>query len=165
MPVRMKRLPRFETLPRLVQDRTAFIINHLYLVIRNRVRRLPELREFHVNLRERLVLEMLYVSGPAGIPQHVLGGYLDIQPTVTTKMLDSLEKRHLVTRTVNPVNRKENLVALTDPYGLYFVKRMLDAVNANTETVSARLTPEYLDDFARMAQRLIAALEENTGEG
>jgi hypothetical protein len=39
------------------------------------------MREFGINLRERLVLEMLYFSGPDGLPQHVIGGHFGMPPS------------------------------------------------------------------------------------
>jgi DNA-binding MarR family transcriptional regulator len=151
-------IPPYDSLPEGVRDRPDFLIHHIYILSRAWVRQAQDMREFDVNIRERLLLEMLSYKE---LPQHVILAHLDIQPTVNTKLIDKLEKRQLVERRVNPVNRKENLVSLTDPYGRDFVRRMLEVTDAKIERIRTALPDGALLDFTRLASRVITEMEKD----
>jgi DNA-binding MarR family transcriptional regulator len=132
---RQRILPYHSLLDR-IQVRLDFLLNHLYLISRASFDQ-PHMSEFGVNMREGMALEMLY-SSKNGLPQHVLGAFLNINPNVNVKLIDKLECRSLVERRTNPTNRKENLVSLTET-GMAFVERMLRAVDAKNRDVLAGL--------------------------
>ena len=76
-----KQLDSYRSLPEGVQERLDFLFNHLYIRSKIWVGQARQMREFGINLRERLVLEMLYFSGPDGLPQHVIGGHFGMPPS------------------------------------------------------------------------------------
>jgi len=122
-----------------------------------------EMREFNVDLRERLILEMLYAAGTHGMSQHVIGAFFDVRPPVISKKLESMETRYFITRNVNPSSRREKLVCLTEPYGRDFVRRMLEVTDAHTEEVRAALPDGELREFTRVAVLVITEMEEDLG--
>jgi DNA-binding MarR family transcriptional regulator len=153
----------YSSLPEGLQERPDFVFYHLYFLSRAWVRQAREMREFGINLRERLVLEMLYTAGKDGIAQHVIGDHFAFQASVISQFLDRLEKHYFITRNLNPCNKKEKLVCLTEPYGRDFVRRMLEVTDAHTEEMRAALPDGELREFTRVAVLVITEMEKDLG--
>jgi DNA-binding MarR family transcriptional regulator len=149
----------YSSLPEGVYERPDLLFHHLYIRSKKRIRQAREMREFDVNFREYLLLEMLYAAGELGIAQHVIGAYFDVKPSVTSKLIDRMEKRYFVERKLNPSNKKEKLVCLTEPYGLDFARRMLEVTDAHTEEVRAALPDGALQEFTRVALLMVRSSE------
>jgi DNA-binding MarR family transcriptional regulator len=139
---------------------TSIPIYALYIRSKKRwIRQAREMREFDIKFRERLLLEMLYAVGEQGMPQHVMGAYLDVKPNVTSELIDRMEKRYFVERNLNPSNKREKLVCLTEPYGRDFVRRMLEVTDAHIEEVRAALLDGALQEFTRVAELVITKMD------
>jgi DNA-binding MarR family transcriptional regulator len=143
----------------VLHERPDLLFHHLYIRSKRWIKQTREMREFDIKFRELLLLEMLYPKGEQGMPQHVIGEYFDVKPSVTSKLIDRMEKRYFVERNLNPSNKKEKLVCLTEPYGRDFVRRMLEVTDAHTEEVRASLPDGALREFTRVALLMIRSSE------
>jgi DNA-binding MarR family transcriptional regulator len=84
-----------------------------------------------------------------------LGARLSIDPPYTTLVVDDLERRGLVARTVNPEDRRSKLVTVT-PAGAEAAERAQRIQNAPPSPLRD-LDPDDLDALARIVGALVAA--------
>jgi DNA-binding MarR family transcriptional regulator len=149
----------YSSLPEGLHERPDLLFYHLYIRSKRWIKQNREMREFDINFRELLLLEMLYARGEQGMPQHVIGEFFDVKPSDTSGLIDRMEKRYFVERNLNPSNKKEKLVCLTEPYGRDFVRRMLKVTDAHTEEVRAALPDGALQEFTRVALLMVRSSE------
>ena len=82
------------------------------------------LRQDQFNVRgnyQRLHVLKLLVRCPQ--TQAKLSEYLEVNPSVMSKLIDNLEQRDLVTRTIDPEDRRRMVITLTDG-GREFQRKM-----------------------------------------
>lgn len=83
--------------------------------LRNKLHRLLKLRyaeaEFGVTVEEAILLYMLHANTNQILQNIAIA--TGKNKSVIMRMIDSLEEKGLVTRTVNPQDRRENLLAIT----------------------------------------------------
>lgn len=73
--------------------------------------------------------------------------------SVAMRMIDSLEAKGLVKRTVNPDDRRENLLSTTDR-GKKVVALYLDIEKKLSEELLAGIDPEKLSVFAEVLEKI-----------
>lgn len=78
--------------------------------------------------------------------------------SVAMRMIDSLESKGLVKRTVNPDDRRENLLSTTDR-GKEVVRLYLDIEKRLSEELLAGIPPEKLSVFAEVLEKISEKVE------
>ena len=112
------------------------------------------LEEYGVTPTQTGVLAALWEG--AQTPKQIAEALRLEGPTVSG-VLDRMEKKGLLTRTVNPANRREVRVALT-PAGL----ALKEPVNAAIEETERRLLSRYSPEEAAAFKKILRALLEDT---
>ena len=142
-------------LPDSLAGRTAFLLR----LATARAEEMGEaaLRDQGISGREYGVLELLAHRSPR--TQIDLGRELHIDRTTGAALLAGLESRGLVRRTVDPANRRANLVSLTAD-GESLRARASAVLAACDDRFQARLSPE---DRAAMRRILRSLLDDRVG--
>lgn len=137
-------------LPDSLTGRTAFLLR----LATARAEEMGEeaLRDEGVSGREYGVLELLAHRSPR--TQIDLGRELHIDRTTGAALLAGLEARGLVHRTVDPANRRANLVTLT-PAGETLRARASSVLAACDDRFQARLSAEERAAMRAMLHRLL----------
>ncbi|WP_067536276.1 MarR family winged helix-turn-helix transcriptional regulator [Nocardia crassostreae] len=92
----------------------------------------------------------------APLRMSALADRLGIVPRSATTVVDTLEAAGLVTRTIDPSNRRATLVTLTDP-GCAVLTRMSDARRRAAQDLFARLPPERRETLRAILAELDTA--------
>lgn len=87
-------------------------------------------------------------------PQDLISKSYMLDKTTVAKSLQSLEQRGLITRTVNPENRRQNLINLTDA-GKDLIKDSANVYNDWVDKVSEALTEKEQEQFDKMLTKLL----------
>jgi DNA-binding MarR family transcriptional regulator len=95
------------------------------------------------------------------ISQADLARATDTDPTLTGRALETLIERDWVRRTRSEEDRRQYLLELS-PAGQRARKRVEEARDRVVEQVVAALSERDLDDFDRIARKLLAAFEGST---
>ncbi|MFC5065562.1 MarR family winged helix-turn-helix transcriptional regulator [Actinomycetospora atypica] len=142
-------------LPESLAGRTAFLLR----LATARAEEMGEaaLRDEGISGREYGVLELLAHRSPRS--QIDLGRELHVDRTTGASLLAGLEARGLVRRTVDPANRRANLVTLTAA-GEALRARASDVLAACDDRFQARLSGE---ERAAMRRMLRSLLDEGVG--
>ncbi|MBZ9712636.1 MarR family winged helix-turn-helix transcriptional regulator [Deinococcus multiflagellatus] len=107
----------------------------------------------------RDLLFTLYRSAPPeGLPASEVAALLAVSPATVTGSADRLEARGLLTRTLDPQDRRSWRLALTDA-GRALVQAHLPEHLAFEEQLLAALTPEERRSFEGLLRKLIAHAE------
>ncbi len=101
------------------------------------------------------------LAGRPGIDQLTIGEELGLDRANVTDILRRLESRGLVTRVVDPANRRRKLCVAT-PNGLDFVRRYHRQMQQSQQQLLAPLSPAERDTFMDLLTRLV---EANNGSG
>lgn len=101
-------------------------------------RRLAQVIEPHgITLQQYNVLRILRGAGPSGLPTLTIGERMIEQTPGTTRLVDRLERKGLVTRTPCPTDRRRVFCRITDK-GLELLTELDEPVNrCDAQTVSA----------------------------
>lgn len=97
------------------------------------------------------VLSVVHAQGPLG--QTALGAVTAIDRSTLTTLIDGLEVRGLLTRTIDPTNRRSRIVALTDEGRAY-----LEEATAKAARIFEHLTDHFGDDDLRRLVILLRRL-------
>ncbi|MBB5374722.1 DNA-binding MarR family transcriptional regulator [Deinococcus metalli] len=109
----------------------------------------------------RDVLFTLYRSEPPqGLPPGELAALLAVSPATITGCADTLEERGLLTRTLDPDDRRSWRIALTDA-GRDLVRTHLPEHLAFERQLLAALTPDETAALEALLRKLIAHAEAN----
>lgn len=122
------------------------------------------IKDLGINDTEYTICCFLYFYSDA--PQEMLSKSYMLDKTTVTKSLKALELRGLITRTVNPDNRRQNLINLTaegkelikDAVNIYD-DWVLEVTKALTETEQAQFE-DILDKLLAEAIRLKSDTEQ-----
>jgi DNA-binding MarR family transcriptional regulator len=98
-----------------------------------------------------------HIGQNRGTSQAELARATVTDPTLTGRVLDTLVERGWVTRTRSDEDRRQYVLELT-PAGQRARKRVDQARRELAERMVAALDDRDLDDFERIARRLLAAL-------
>lgn len=79
--------------------------------------------------------------------------------TTVAKALVSLEHRNLITRKVNPKNRRQNIIAITNE-GRELIKDAIHIYDDWTNEIAKKLTEEEQRNFEKYLDKLLAGAEE-----
>jgi DNA-binding MarR family transcriptional regulator len=114
---------------------------------------------FGLNRGEVGVLSALRISGPPHrLSPTRLGRGLMLSSAGVTSRLDRLERRGLLTRTVDPDDRRGVIVELT-AQGLDLVDAAVRANVGNERQVLGRLDPKEVNRLEALLRKLLAGLE------
>jgi DNA-binding MarR family transcriptional regulator len=91
-----------------------------------------------------------------------LGKVMMLSPGALTNRVDRLVARGLVTRDVDPGNRRQVLIGLTDE-GAGVADRLRDVVAAGHQQILSGLSPEQRDSLAGNLRRLLLSLGDRPG--
>lgn len=110
----------------------------------------------------RDLLFTLYRSSPdQGLPPSELAALLAVSPATITGNLDRLETRGLLTRTLDPHDRRSWRITLTSQ-GRDLVRSHLPVHLAREEALLSPLTPHEVQHLETLLRRLIAHAETLT---
>ena len=101
----------------------------------------------------------ILVSRP-NIDQFTIGEELGLDRANVAGILKRLEARKLVTRVVDPANRKRKL-CLATPRGAEFVKRYHQDMQTSQKRLLAPLSPAERDQFMALLSRLVEGNNES----
>ncbi|MBQ0013854.1 MAG: MarR family transcriptional regulator [Oscillospiraceae bacterium] len=87
-------------------------------------------------------------------PQELISKSYMLDKTTVAKALQSLEQRGLITREVNPENRRQNLINLTDA-GKDLIKDSANVYDDWVEKVSKALSDDEQAAFESMLDKLL----------
>ena len=108
-----------------------------------------------VGFPEQMVLMILGTCGPSN--QEAIASRLDVDKGAITKTLAKLEEKGLVTRAVNPKNKREKIVDIT-PAADGVIQAMSEEREKMETGLFAGLTPQEIQQtctlLARMAQNI-----------
>lgn len=121
-------------------------------------RSLEAIGETRGNGRNR-ILRLIYLSQPDRLAQGELGRELCVTSANITYLIDGLVKDGLVTRLVNPVDRRVTFVELT-PEGEKLAERLVPAIGSFTTQVSAALSEEERQTLNDLLNRLRISAEQ-----
>jgi DNA-binding MarR family transcriptional regulator len=106
-----------------------------------------------VNGRELLVLS--FVRAADGLSQQELSTRLGLDPTIVVGLVDGLEARGLMTRSRHPVDRRRNVLALTDD-GTVAHDTAVAAARRAEDAFLAPLTPIQRTQLATVLRAVMA---------
>jgi len=144
----MKKNPTDEELEREYRRRESFFSKRLS---GNRQHEML-FEPYNVSPTEYRALAFLLFC-PGGSEPSVIADTLCILRQTMTKVVDSLERKGLVTRTGHPSDRRRVSVVL-EPKGEALARELLILETRYQESVDARLTPEELETYHRLFWRI-----------
>jgi len=107
-------------------------------------RRLAQAIEPHgITLQQYNVLRILRGAGPGGLPTLTIGERMIEQTPGTTRLVDRLERKGLVTRTPCPTDRRRVFCRITDK-GLVLLTELDELVNRCDARAVSTLGPDDL---------------------
>ena len=109
-------------------------------------------KDLGVNDTEYTICAFLYFYKDA--PQDMISKSYMLDKTTVAKALQSLQQRGLITRSVNPDNRRQNFINLTDA-GKDLIKDALFVYDDWVKTVSSSLTDEEQEQFEAIMDKLL----------
>ena len=99
------------------------------------------------------VLRTLYFADDYRLTQNELSREVGVSRTNITNLIDSLEGDGLVTRAMNPADRRSNRIQLTEA-GLEFCSTFIPAVASFMASMLEDLSEEELAQFKRLLSRV-----------
>jgi DNA-binding MarR family transcriptional regulator len=147
-------LPPSTEVPDRIRERPTWLISRAYarssiLLNEGFAARGDGLRSYHYRL-----LAALEQWGP--VSQAALGRATGIDRSDVTGAMAELEARSLVVRTVNPTDRRRNVVSITKA-GLKQLARLDDLIDEIQERFLAPLSPTERRQFLKVMHRLLAS--------
>lgn len=122
-------------------------------------------KDLGINYTEYNICAFLYFYPDA--PQDLISKSYMLDKTTVAKSLQVLEQRGLITRSVNPQNRRQNLINLTD-IGKDLIKDAVHIYDDWVEKVSGSLTAREQQQFDAVLDKMLKAamtLKEQTEHG
>lgn len=141
--------------------RDAIVASRLLFRVAQRLEALVDkkLEPLTLTMRQYLVLAMLFADDGEPSRPSELGDIIDATRTQMTRVLDSLEARGLLIRTLSQQDRRSFQLALT-PAGLDLVKEAAPRVHEAYRECWGVLEPEALQDLSAQLGLLNRALTQ-----
>ena len=114
-----------------------------------------------VGFPEQLVLMHLKANG--SMTQDALAAGIDIDKGAIAKTIAKLEAKDLITRQVNPRNKREKIVSLA-PKAHQITQAMEDARASLNATLFAGFTPEEISQTCALLERMAQNVSEDGKE-
>lgn len=114
-------------------------------------------KDLGINYTEYNICVFLYFYPDA--PQDLISKSYMLDKTTVAKSLQILEQRGLITRSVNPQNRRQNLINLTED-GAGLIKDALYVYDDWVEKVSGSLTAREQQQFDAMLDKMLRSAME-----
>ena len=108
-------------------------------------------KPYSISQAEYRVLALLYFSD--GCEPSVMADRLLLLRQTMTKVIDSLEQKELVVRTVHPSDRRKLFINLL-PEGRRLVRELLSMESDYLDRVDAQFTPEELDTYLHLRAKI-----------
>lgn len=105
-------------------------------------------------LEYRVLAFLLYHS--EGVEPSVIADSLSILRQTATKVIDSLEKKGFITRTIHPTDRRRLYIILL-PEGNCVSEQLLELETEYNLNVEAHFTPEEIQTYRRLFQKMMDA--------
>lgn len=110
------------------------------------------IKDLGINDTEYTICSFLYFYKDA--PQDLICKSYMIDKTTVTKALHSMEERGLITRTVNPENRRQNLINLTSD-GKDLIKDVVNVYDDWVSEVVTSLSEDEQKQFEMIMDKLL----------
>lgn len=94
-----------------------------------------------------------------GLTQQMLAGHLNLDKSTTSRLVTQVIERGWVTKTVNPENRREARLTLTDQ-GRNMLTQISTAAGSKYKNLWDRIPPQQRDQVLESLSLLIKALGE-----
>ena len=114
-----------------------------------------------VGFPEQLVLMLLHGHGPSN--QEAIVSALGVDKGAIAKTIAKLEAKDLITRQVNPRNKREKIVSLA-PKAHQITQAMEDARASLNATLFAGFTPEEISQTCALLERMAQNVSEDGKE-
>ena len=114
-----------------------------------------------VGFPEQLVLMFLHSHGPSN--QEAIVSALGVDKGAIAKTIAKLEAKDLITRQVNPRNKREKIVSLA-PKAHQITQAMEDARASLNATLFAGFTPEEISQTCALLERMAQNVSEDGKE-
>ncbi len=111
------------------------------------------IKNLGINDTEYTICAFLYFYPDA--PQDMISKSYMLDKTTVTKSLTSLEQRGLIIKSVNPANRRQNLINLTDA-GKDLIKDAVNVYDDWVEKVTGSLTDTEQKQFESIMEKLLS---------
>ena len=102
-------------------------------------------------------------SERSGVQVWDLAGHMQVRPPAVSRMLRGLEERGLIRREVDPADRRNVRVSLTERGGEVW-QREAEGYQRAMDRVIDRMGPENMETLLDLLDRLAAAMEEEQSE-
>ena len=103
---------------------------------------------------------LLYLQQHGGqAPQHELKEYLRVKPSPVNGVLDRMEEKGLVLRTVSDTDARQRLITLTDK-GRERQARFVESFLASEEAMVRGFSAEERETLLRLLDRIVENLKE-----
>lgn len=104
---------------------------------------------------------LLYLSRHGGQAlQHEVTAFLNVRPSTVNGILDRMEERDLVRRSISPEDARQRLISLTDK-GRQRQDRFRSIHGEMEEVILRGFSPEEVRQFRTLLERAIGNLEED----
>lgn len=117
-----------------------------------------------ITLQQYNVLRILRGAGKAGLPTLEIGERMVEQTPGITRLLDRLEKKHLVKRQRSAADRRQVMVQIM-PAGLSLLEQLEDAVHLADARGMSGLDASGLDHFIKLLDEVRAGLHQADLDG
>ena len=117
------------------------------------------LSQYEVTPAQTHLLLYLYDCGGQA-PQRAVTAYLRVRPSTANGILDRLEEKGMVTRSVSGRDARRRLITLTER-GREQQERFRESFQSMEDVILRGFTPEEISSFYGMLNRVIQNLEED----
>lgn len=105
---------------------------------------------------------ILFIGRSKKTTPTILGQSIDMEKGSLTTLLGSLEKANLISREIDPSDKRSTLISLTDN-GIVYYNQLENKLNKKIEEVFSKLSKEDLKVFSRNLEILVEILEKGEG--
>ena len=121
-----------------------------------------DLRGIRVSGSEHAII--MYLASRACVNQEAIAEFLMLDKGSVARALLKLEGKNLVARTVNPENRREKIVSLTE-HGQAIVAEVVNTALAWESELLEGLSPQERELFYRLSEKIAALKAEDAAKG
>ncbi len=133
-------------------DRFLFMMSRIQNRILGHIKK--ELNKKNISLSPGQMGVLLALEKEGTTVMGQLSQVLDMDNAALTRLVDGLEKKELVTRQINPENRRQILVAIT-PRGLEQAGVLIPIVRGTNDTIKHGFSQEEMEIYKRINQTIL----------
>lgn len=134
-----------------VQKKVVLSIMYAQLTVMEKL--CETFKPFDISAEQFNVLRILRGQYPEAVPMSMVQERMLTRNSNTTRLIDKLLLKDLVTRNINQLNRRVVLVAITED-GLKLLEKLDPKVDEQENLISSKLTQEELEQLNLLLEKL-----------